>query len=172
MEGNMKKLFMLSTLLFVSILAISGVAFGWGVTGGDGSSYKQLQEIAVFYNNSDLTLYHGDTVILDSTGTADTTLGSYVTVTSSADSVLAVGVVVQKSLADTPVAVCTKGPAMTRIDDSSDAVTTLTAVGTSGGSGVTNHNAGGGSNLGIALEAGNGTNNDEIIVWVDPTGAD
>lgn len=165
----MKKLFMLSTLLFVSILAISGVAFGWGVTGGDGSSYKQLQEIAVFYNNSDLTLYHGDTVILDSTGTADTTLGSYVTVTSSADSVLAVGVVVQKSLADTPVAVCTKGPVLTRIMDSRDAVTTLTAVGTST---IGLGNAGGGSNLGVALEGGSGSDNDEIIVWVDPTGAD
>jgi len=167
----MKKLFIFSTLLLVSILASYGVAFGWGVTGGDGSSYKQLQEIAVFYNNSGVTLYHGDVVILDSTGTADTTLGSYVTYSSTADSILVVGVVVQKSLADTPVAVCTKGPVMTRIDDLSDAVTTLTAVGTCTGSGLTNHNAGGGTNLGIALEAGNGSNSDEIIVWVDPAGS-
>ena len=151
---------------------VSGVAFGWGSQGGDGSNYRQLQETAVFYNNSGVRLYHGDAVILDSTGTADTTLGSYVTYSSAADSVLAVGVVVQGGQIGQPVVVCTKGPAMARVDDSSDAVTTLTAVGTCTSSGATNHNVGGGSNLGIALEAGDGTNNDEIIIWVDPTGAD
>uniref|UniRef100_A0A6M3IMM5 Uncharacterized protein n=1 Tax=viral metagenome TaxID=1070528 RepID=A0A6M3IMM5_9ZZZZ len=172
MEDKMKRLLTLSTLLIVSVFMVSGVAFGWGSTGGDGSNYRQLQETAVFYNNSDKTLYHGDVVILDSTGTSGTTLGSYVTYSSAADSVLVVGVVVQRSLADMPVVVCTKGPALTRIDDSSDAVTTLTAVGTSGSSGATNSNAGGGTNLGIALEGGDGTDADEIIVWVDPTGAD
>ena len=167
----MKKLFIFSALLIACLFAVSGVAFGWGGQGGDGSDYRQLQETAVFYNNSSTTLYHGDVVILDSTGTADTTLGSYVTYSSAADSVLAVGVVIQKSLTKTPVVVCTKGPVVTRIDDSSDAVTTLTAVGTCTSSGATNHNAGGGTNLGIALEAGDGTNADEIIVWVDPAGS-
>ena len=168
----MKKLFIFSTLLIVSMFLVSGVAFGWGSQGGDGSDYRQLQETAVFYNNSGATMYHGECVILDSTGTSGTTLGSYVTYSSAADSVLVVGVVVQKSLADTPVVVCTKGPVLTRIDDATDAVTTLTAVGTCTSSGLTNHNAGGGTNLGIALEAGDGTDGDEIIVWVSPTGAD
>ena len=176
-EDEMKKLFILSTLLFVSILAISGVAFGWGVTGGDGTRYRQLQEIAIFYNDSDRTLYHGDVVILDVTdGTANSTLGSYVTYASGADSILVVGVAAELSTSgypnDGPVAVVTKGPALVRIDDAADAVSASTAIGTSGSSGAENSNAGGGSNLGIALEAGNGTNADEIIAWIDPTGAD
>ena len=43
------RLFFLAALLLVGF---SGVAYPWGSTGGDASNYKQLQETAVFFNNS------------------------------------------------------------------------------------------------------------------------
>lgn len=168
----MKKLFSFA-LLFALVLAFSGVCFA-----GDGTDYRQLQETAVFYNYSGQTLSAGDVVILNTTSnaTTGTTLGSYVTLagTASADSVLVVGVVHESqttALSASPVVVVTKGPVETYIADSSDAVTINTAVGTSAVDGYT-WCAGGGTNLGIALEAGDGTDGDKIIVWVDPTGAD
>lgn len=171
----------LFSLLLIGILTLSltGKAWGWGATGSDGGRFDALQETAVFFNNSGDTLDAGEVVILDTyqTGVATgTTLGSYVTLSggqasAAADSVLAVGVVKSTSVADQrPVVVVTKGPISTLCDDSSDAVSVRTAVGTSGSS-VTGR-CGGGTNLGIALEAGDGTNGDGIVVWVDPTGAD
>ena len=173
----MKKLFSLVALLFVFALAFNGVAFGWGSTGGDASDYHQLQETAVFMNVANMTMSVGDVVVLsaqDEGARLNNTLGCNVTKVSAADSVLPVGVVAfnyTTSNSTHPVVVITKGPALTFIADASDAVTNATAVGTSAGSGVYGY-AGGGTNLGIALEAGDGKDGDQIIVWVDPTGAD
>ena len=168
----MKKLyFILSILLLVACISINGVdkAYSWGSAAGDGTNYRQLQEVAIFFNNSGLTLSAGDVVILDTSGTAGTTLGSYVTVTNSADSVLAVGVVKSVSVVDQrPVAVVTKGPVQARCADVTDGVTSGSAV----GSAIVQKQCGGGTNLGIALEGGTSVNYDEITIWVDPTGAD
>lgn len=166
----MNKKFMSLALLFALVLAFSGVCFA-----GDGSNYRQLQETAVFFNNSGYTLSAGSVVILDTAGTgvtAGTTLGSYVTVVDGADSILAVGVVVEgfDSADQTPVVVVTKGPVDTLAYDSSDAVTINTAVGTTA-TGTGHHFCGGGTDLGIALEAGDGTDTGKLIVWVAPTGA-
>ena len=166
-----KKLFSLTALLFAFVLAFNGAAFGWGTAGGDGSNYGQLQETAVFFNNAGTRLVHGNAVVLDLDGTgvtAGTTLGAYVERTTSADSVLAVGVVKVASDDQTPVIVVTKGPIDTLAQDSSDAVTSGAAVGTATTAGT----IGGGTNLGIALEAGAGTDGDYLFIWVDPTGAD
>jgi len=179
----MKKLFTFSALLFAVVLMSSGVAFGWGAAGSDGSNYQALQETAVFFNNSGGTLSAGDVVIIDPSGpgvATGTTLGAYVSTyqarsvagTTAADNLLAIGVVKSTSVADQrPVAVVTKGPALTTCADSGDAVTQFAAVGTSGGT-ETADQCGGGTNLGIALEAGDGTDGDSLIIWVDPTGAD
>lgn len=168
----MKKYIILA-LLIVS-LAFSGATFA-----GDGTDYRQLQETAVFLNNSGSTLSAGMAVILDSSGTAGTTLGSYITIVSGADSVLVVGVISEQQetcAKGMPCIVVTKGPVDTLINDKSDAVTTETAVGTSTkvlADTLPNRGyVGGGTNLGVALEGGAGTEGDKIIVWVDPTGAD
>jgi hypothetical protein len=181
----MRKLLSLAVLL--SVFTLSGIAtqncYGWGTATGDGSDYRQLQETAIFFNNSGSTLSEGDVVVLDVDGsgvTTGTTLGSYVTTTADeddsghygADSVLVVGVVKSSSVANQrPIAVVTKGPALTTCEDSTDAVTEFASVGTVA---LTSNEAscGGGSNLGIALEGGDGTDDDQIIVWVDATGAD
>lgn len=174
----MKKLFLIAALLLAGVLGFGNAAFSMGTGSGDGTYYAMNQETAVFLNNSGETMSAGQVVILDSTGTAGSTLGSYVTLTSSADSILVVGVVKStSSLTGTPVVVVTKGPIDTQCADSGDAVTTVTAVGASpvGAGGSTTNGkglCGGGTNLGIALEAGDGTDSGKLFVWVSPTGAD
>lgn len=172
----------LSLAVLLSVFAFSGIAtnvYGWGSASGDGMNYRQLQETAIFFNNSGTTLSGGDVVLLDVDGagvSTGTTLGSYVTTESQesgphygADSLLAVGVVLSTSVANQrPVAVVTKGPALTTCADSTDAVTQFAAVGST----LNSASCGGGTNLGIALEAGDGTNDDQLIIWVSPTGAD
>ena len=153
----MKKFNLFYSLLLIGILALSitGKVWAWGATGSNGANFEALQETAVFFNNSGATLDAGEVVILDTfqTGVATgTTLGSYVTLSTGqasaiADSVLAVGVVKSTSVADQlPVVVVTKGPIAALCDDSGDAVTVRTAVGTSGSS--TTGRCGGGTNLG------------------------
>lgn len=173
---NSKKFFsaLLAIVFGAAILINPSRVFGWGSAGSDGKNYRSLQEVGVFFNNSGSTLSAGDVVILDTAGTgvtAGTTLGAYVTTTTSADSVLALGVVLSTSAADqTPVAVITKGPADTFCLDNADAVTVNTAVGTA----TTAGRCGGGTNLGIALEAGDGQNAQPggMVIWISPTGAD
>ena len=168
----MKKLFLIAALL---LGGFSGNAYALSA-GGDGTKYAALQETAVFFNNSGATLSAGQVVILDLSGsgvTADTTLGSYVTLVSGADSILAIGVVKStESLNQTPVVVVTEGPVDTYCVDSADAVSSGAAVGTASDAQSMTGRCGGGTNLGIALEAGSGGNFDKLFVWVSPTGAD
>lgn len=172
---NKFKLFIIAALLLTGILVGNKAALAVG-QGGDGSYYGALQETGVFFNNSGTTLSAGQVVVLDTNGTgvaAETTLGSYVETVSGADSVLVVGVVKSRSSADqTPVVVVTEGPVDTQCADAADAVTINTAVGTSAGVGNAVGTCGGGTNLGIALEAGDGTDGGKLFVWVAPTGGD
>jgi len=174
----------LAALLVVSVLGYNQAAYGWGTTGGDGTNYAQLQETAVFFNNSGSTLTEGMVVVLDISGegvSSGTTLGSYVTLTglgqpgaTSADLVSTIGVVKSASVADQrPVVVVTKGPVDTLCADSGDAVTALNSVGTSDVLTTTGNGlCGAGTNLGIALEAGDGTDTGNIFVWVQGIGSE
>jgi len=178
-----KRLFSLVTLLFAIVLASNGVAFGWGSTGGDGEDYGQLQETAVFFNNSGIRIVHGMAVVLDldSTAsstdpvkiapTAETTLGACVeALVATADSDLAVGVVKVAANNQTPVIVVTKGPIDTLVQDSSEAIAAGGQVGTAGTG--TAGLVGAGTNLGVALEAGDGTNASYLFIWVNPSNSD
>lgn len=175
----MKKIFSLFALLFALVFAFNGVVFGWGSSGGDASDYGQLQETAVFFNNSGAKLVHGQAIVLDLDSTASstapikiaptagTTLGTCVeTLTASADSNLVIGVVKVASENQTPVIVVTRGPIDTITADASDGVSAGSAVGTAG-SGEAG-SVGVGSGLGVALEAGAGTDGDYIYTWVQP----
>lgn len=174
----MKKILRIFLAIPLLVFLVSGVAFGWGSTGGDGSRYTQLQETAVFYNNSDETMYHGFAVIIDTAGsggtvTSGTTLGAYATYVDGDSDPRAVGIVANASSsgfgADMPVVVVTKGPTYAMCADATDVVTIAQSVGTSTHGG--GWYVGGGDNLGVALEAGDGTDGDEIIVWVGAPGS-
>lgn len=169
----MKKLLSLTALLFAAVLAFSGVAFGWGSSGGDGSNYRALQETAVFYNHSGATLTTGQAVILDASSddiTTGSTLGAYVTTTVIADYVPVVGVVAEGSFIDeSPVVVITKGPAYARAADGTDNLTGYIGVGTTA-IGTSKGYVGGGTHLGYCLENGDGTDGHLQMIWVQPTG--
>lgn len=164
--------FKISALLIVGLFVFSGAVHPWGATGGDGTRAAAIQETAVFYNNSEFTMTEGMIVVKDNSGgTAGTTLGAYVTITTSADASTIVGVVKSSSAAaDTPVVVITKGPADTLVLDSSDPITISQYVGTGttrGYGGACAGNAGAGY-LGQAMEVGDGTDTGRVWVWVDP----
>lgn len=171
------KSFAVAAFLLVSIFVAKEVVYGWGASSGDGGRYTQLQETAVFFNNSGGVLSAGDVVILDTTGTgvsSGTTLGGYVTSTTSADSTLVVGIVKSVSSADqTPVVVVTKGPTPANCQN---AAGTNVIAGTAVGSYTTARTCDSGTNLGIAIAPGAGLNylstGNQSWVWVDPTGAD
>ena len=170
------RLFTLIALLFVNVLAFNGVVFGWGTTGGDGKDAYALQETAVFFNNASTIMTAGDVVVLDLSGTgvsAGTTLGSYVTTTTTADNHLAVGIVKSTSPDQTPVVVVTKGPAIAKVADATDHAIAGSEVGTTtiashiGGvvEDTTKYFYG---SVGMALEDGDTTDPDTIWIWVDP----
>jgi len=150
----------------ILVFAVSGVVFGWGTTGGDASDYRQLQETAVFYNDAGTEIIYGQVVVMDrDAGTAGTTLGTRVDLTSTADNPEVMGVALSTDSSDGErVVVVTRGPAEVYCNDSNDAVNTGSLVGTTNVAG----RAGGGIGLGRALEDGNGTDNELIMIWVDP----
>lgn len=159
-------------LLIVGLM-VSGVTFGWSTTGGDGTRFSQIRETAVFHNNSGATITQGMIVVIDTTASAASTLGSYVTTTSTADSSGVVGVVLDASCADgTACVVVTKGVADTLILDATDPVATGNVIGTStttgygGRWGTTTGTVG---KLGRALENGDGTDTGFVYVYVNPS---
>lgn len=173
----MKKRFILSALLIVGIFSFSGVAYPWGSAVGDGSRYRAIQETAVFYNNSGSTLTSGQVVVLDTSATSGSTLGSYVTTTTTADVSGVVGCVLDAegyTASDGgPVIVITKGPARVAILDASDPVAATDFVGTSttagyGGKWAKTPPENGGI-LGKALEAGSGLDTAYITVYINPS---
>ena len=166
---RMNKLFLFFSLIVSLVFGMSRLAFSWGVAPGDGTNFGMLQETAVFLNNSGAVMSAGDVVILDTTATAGTTLGAYVTTTTSADSKLVMGVVKSVSVANgLPVVVVTRGPVDTYTNDSGDSITAGSAVGTA----TTAKFCGGGSELGIALESGGSTFGELDFIWVDTAGGD
>ncbi len=182
------KLFAISTLLLFCVLLFSGVVYSWSTTGGDGTRYAQIRETGVFFNNSGNIMVEGQIVTIDTrtvvSGTvglsgyaaivvADSTMGSYITTTTTADASGIVGVVLSTTCANqSSCVVVTKGAADTLVLDSSDPVSINQYVGTS-----TTRGIGGGwgdafgngtGTLGMALEAGDGTDTGKVFVFVNP----
>lgn len=150
-----KRFNIIAAILAVSLLSYSSIAGAFG--GGDGSRYEQLQETAVFFNNSGVTLSAGDVVILDTTGTgvtSGTTLGGYITRTTSDSNALAVGVVKSRTSPDqSTVVVVTRGPVSAYCQNASGTnVTVGTAVGTYTVAGTCDS----GTNLGVGIAGGDG----------------
>lgn len=158
----------LSVLL--TMMLVCGTAFGWGSAGGDGSHYNQLQETAVFFNNSGSWLWTGAVVVFDLTGSnveTGTTLGAYVTTTTTDDSRLVAGVVKIAADDQMPVVVVTKGPVNASYYGATDPILTSggAAVGTCAKAGY----FGDGSKLGVMLEdLGVSNDGDDAYIWVDP----
>lgn len=189
------KISIISALLFVGILAFSGVVYPWGAATGDGSRANAIRETAVFFNNSGGTIAQGSIVIVDTrateTGTAaggdlqqavtaGTTMGSYITTTSTADASGVVGVVLGGTAGSVDCGnqsaciVVTKGPVDTLILDVTDAVSAGDVIATSttaGFGGKFDGTCNGQSNtcvVGNILENGDGDDIGKAIVYIKP----
>ncbi len=152
----------------------------------------QHSEYEFYFNNSGAVMPSGTVVVQDRTGTGVnvgisgslttvprgaaranvdtdssdgdvTNVGTYITTTTSNDSAEVVGVVDDDSCADqTYCRVQIYGPRLVRCAQSSDAVTTGSAVGSANG---VSGRMGGGNGLGVALSACTATS-DNAIGWV------
>ena len=165
---NRKRLFVLPALLIALVFAFGSTGYPWGSTAGDGASYGQVRETAVFINDSGATITSGMVVILDTSATGNA-LGSTVTTVAGNDSVLAVGVVLSESVVDGGKAVVVTYGAAEVIANGSDNWTSGQAIGTTN---ATAGHSGDGTNLGIALEASVSGRTDHYRAWIAPTGAD
>lgn len=150
-------------------------------------------EYEYYFNNSGAALTSGTGVIFDTTGTGvnlnvdtirgangsaakslvprsetdQTTIGTYITTTTTADSPLAAGIVDDNSIANQTYGVVQIfGPRVCIWQDSTDAVTSGSAVGTTTPAG----RIGGGNGMGVALEAGTGANGSLGWILIRPGG--
>ena len=171
----MRKKYLISIALLLALFAF-GRAYPWGSTGGDATEEAQITETAIFFNNSGATIQDGSVVVFDLSGTgvsAGTTLGVYVTTTTTADSTAVVGVMQYDCSDQRACPVVTKGPIDTLVLGISDGVAvgdwvgTSTTAGYAGSFGNGNTVVGTGI-LGKALEADDGTDTGKVIVFVNP----
>ena len=87
----MKKIF----FIVLSALLLLGITQAWAEmspSAVSGTSYLDNQVYTIMYNNSGTNIAKNAVVILDTTGTAGSTLGSYITTTTSAGSQYVIGV--------------------------------------------------------------------------------
>ena len=127
---------------------------------------ESYQELITIYNNSGSALTSGTVVIWDTTGTAGTTLGGYVTTTTSADSNLAAGVVVSDSIpASERGVICTKGPCQVLMANSTDGTAAAgTPIGTSTVAGQAGNAASDAPIVGTSLQT-SAVSSDTLVIW-------
>jgi hypothetical protein len=138
-----------------------------------GTSYLDNQVLTVAYNNSGSDITSKSIVILDTSATAGSTLGAYITTTSTADSKMVIGVIEDPTCtAGTSCRVAIRGPHavwFTRTGAASlaegDLVSTSTTAGRATEYSTSDGTAGG--ILGRALKASS-TDGDIWWVWLEP----
>ena len=157
------------------LLAGSGVAFADSiptVVNAAAGSGRNVWTMTVF-NDAGRTVNSGEIVVWDQ---ADSDVTSsqlpYVTTSSTADDVYTAGVMVTTCLDQSQCDIVVRGITTVRCMDSSDAVAAGTTVGQSASDdGMCGDYtpAANKTSLGVALEAGGGTNYEYLSVYVNPT---
>lgn len=158
-------------LALALVLMFTGPAFAWG-PGGDGTRYSQLPLVVNVYNNSGSALTSGAVVVWDTSATAGSTLGSYVTTTTTADNDLAAGVVFDDSIAASSSGrIVVWGPALVNYANGTDGTAVLsTACGTTTVAGQAGNAAADSATLGTVLETDAvATDYHRVWIFVDPS---
>ena len=136
-----------------------------------GDRFEEQQVIVMCYNNSGAEIQSNSVVILDVTGTAGTTLGTYITTTTSTDSNYVFGVTDETIAAGSVGRICVRGPHrvhMASTDTSAaDTIGTYTPAGLAETTTTTTNKTG---ILGVALaEDTTALGGDDIWwVWINP----
>ena len=182
-------------LLLIGGSSASAMVCGGGYSSTE-SNHTSLEHACYewYFNNAGVTLSSGNPVVFDMNGTGVngitetsegvagaaksqfdvnasdgdvTNLGTYIELTSTADDGGIAGVIDENTCADqTYCRVQVRGPRTVLCADSSDAVTVSTLVGTSTLPGQCGDSGAGEGSLGVALESGDATNEDPIMVWI------
>lgn len=135
-----------------------------------GSRYQDNQVFTVAYNNSGATIQSNSIVILDTTATENTTLGAYITTTTTADSPYVFGVTDETIASGETGRVCIRGPHRVLDTDATHAAGALLATSTTAGQTTTYSTADGtaGGVLGQVIGATSDLGANYAWVWVDP----
>lgn len=107
-EIKMRNLKFILVALFVAVFAPIVRAEN-SATAYDGKYWSQ-QVFVTAYNNGASTVTRDNVMILDTTGTAGTTLGGYVTTTTTTDSIYVFGVTDESILSGSLGRICVRGP--------------------------------------------------------------
>ena len=171
----MKKLIFVISALFVFGIAYQARA-EMSPSAVAGNSYLDNQVFTIMYNNSGSSITSNAVVALDVTGTAGSTLGSYIT-TVSTDSPYVIGVT-DETIADGSTGrVCIRGPhkawfVMGSEPTAGQNITAATTAGRAAASTTTTTAAG---HVGVALAVTSGTythdsadGSDIWWIWVNP----
>ena len=158
--------------LVMSVAPAAAVNISAGGATGRGDSNRIFTAV---YNDSGSAMTSGTVAIWD-TGTdeAESTFGSYVTTTTTADSNLAAGVVYSDSILDQSFGViCVYGPIHALYANTTDGATDTagTAIGTTTVDGQFGNGTGLGCLLG-AVTAGDTADRARVLIFVDPSGAE
>lgn len=105
---NLNKLMLAIFILFgmVSVVKAENSATGYG----NPPAFYDQQVFVVAYNNNASSIAKDNVVILDTAGTAGSTLGAYINTTTTTDSVNVFGVTDEAIAAGTLGRVCVRGP--------------------------------------------------------------
>lgn len=163
----MKKfIFILSALLVFSVSARAEQS----PQTATGTRYQDNQVFTIAYNNSGAEIQSNSVVILDTTATENTTLGAYITTTTTADSAYVFGVTGETIASGASGRVCIRGPHRVLDTDSTHAAGAILATSTTAGKTTTYSTADGttGGYLGHVIGATSDLGANYAWVWVNP----
>lgn len=170
-EDKMKKFYIivLSALLVLGLSIQARAEFG--ASAYTGKRYEEQQVLTVAYNSSSSELSKGDVVILDITGTAGSTLGAYVTTTTTADDKYVFGVAHETIGAGAVGTFCVRGPHEVNLENNGlyaagDIIAASSTEKMAEEYSTSDGTAGG--KLGWIPAAYTGTDYSERIAWIDP----
>ena len=168
----MKKLsiFIISALLLLGL--VSQVRAEQSPQTATGTRYQDNQVFTVAYNNYTSEISANSVVVLDTTATANSTLGAYITGTTTADDKYVFGVTDEAIGSGKSGRICIRGPHVVWTQYSNLAAGAIAAPAGYLGSATTYSASDGtaGGQLGYALgaEYTNSTGNHSDWIWVNP----
>jgi len=169
-DNKMKKLLVLC--LFVSVLLVfnSQVWAEQSSQTANGRVYVDNQVFTMAYNNSGSEIQSNNVVILDTTGTAGSTLGAYITTSTTADDYRVFGVTDETIATGAVGRVVIRGPHEVLDADSTHAAAAILACSTTAGVTTTYSTSDGttGGYLGHVVGASSDLGPNYAWVWINP----
>ena len=166
----MRKLF----TILVSALLVLGISIQaraeQSTSTFTGKRFEEQQVFVYAYNNGSTEVQSYGVVIIDTDGTAGSTLGTYIENTTDADDELVFGVAAETIAVGSVGKVCVRGPHEVYDDDSTHAVSSILSSSTTANRTATYSTADAtvGGFLGLVIGATSSLGPDYAWIWVRP----